>query len=205
MNYNYNCLKEFYKANKIRVTEGFLQKEPRQVSKLIEICNYKRPKNILEIGFNGGYISEIFLENSNANVYSFDIGDHLHQYLKYGKEFINTKYPNRHTLIFGDSRKTVPTFIKNNQHIKFDIIFINGNHDYPIVYTDIFNCKALAHKTTVLVVNDVMDYELFEESHTIGPTKAWKEFIRTKKIKQLEVHEWSKGRGMVLGYYDLDK
>ncbi len=205
MNYNYNTLEEFYKANKINVTEGFSQQEPRQVSKLIEICNYKRPKNILEIGFNGGHSSEIFLANSNANVYSFDIGDHFHQYLKYGKQFINTKYPNRHTLIFGDSTKTVPTFIKNNQHIKFDIIFIDGGHDYPIAYADILNCKALAHKTTVLIVDDVMNYNIFEAGHTIGPTQAWNKFVREKKIKQLEVHEWSKGRGMVLGYYDLDK
>ena len=63
----------------------------------------------MEIGFNAGHSAELFLSNNkNINVLSFDIGGH--QYVKYGKEFIDNKYPNRHALILGDSVQTVPSF-----------------------------------------------------------------------------------------------
>jgi predicted O-methyltransferase YrrM len=203
MNYNYNTLEEFYAANKINVTEGFSQQEAKQTSNLIRICKQVNPKNILEIGFNGGHSSEIFLQNSNAYVCSFDIGDHFHEYLKYGKQFINTRYPDRHTLVFGDSTKTVPNYSKNHPDIKYDIIFIDGGHDYPIAYADMLNCKNLAHKDTILIVDDIVRTSSLEAGHTIGPTKAWSQFKNANIIKELELHEWNKGRGMCVGKYNL--
>jgi hypothetical protein len=49
---------------------------------------------------------------------------------------IDITYPNRHRLIIGDSRITVADYLKNNKTTTFDIIFIDGGHDYNITKAD---------------------------------------------------------------------
>jgi hypothetical protein len=113
MDFNNNTLDLFFKKNKIIIDEGSCGNVPNQYNELIKLCKQTNPLNIMEIGFNAGHSSELFLNNSNAYIYSFDIGDHFNSYLKYGKMFINRKFPNRHTLIFGDSRESVIKFHNN--------------------------------------------------------------------------------------------
>ena len=75
------------------------------IKKILENNNIK---NILEIGFNAGHSSCLFLEfNKNCNVLSFDIG--LHDYFKVGIEYIREKFNSRNYLfIIGNSNITVP-------------------------------------------------------------------------------------------------
>ena len=74
----------------------------------------------MEIGFNAGHSSELFLKYTSAHVTSFDLGEH--PYVSHAKEYIDA-YPGRHSLIIGDSTVTVPKCIG-----KYDIIFIDGGH-----------------------------------------------------------------------------
>jgi predicted O-methyltransferase YrrM len=202
MNFNYNSLDEFYNKNKILVTEGYCKNILNQYDELIKICNKVNPVNILEIGFNGGHSSELFLKNSKAYIYSFDIGEHFNEYLKYGKIFLNHKYPNRHTLVFGNSNQTIPKFANNNPNIKFDIIFIDGGHDYDVALSDILNCSVLSHPNSVLIVDDTIKYNNdWHASYTIGPTKAWNECLNKKIIIEDNSYDWAPGRGMSVGKY----
>ena len=110
-----------------------------------------------EIGFNAGHSSELFLkQRGDIEVYSFDIMDH--SYTAYSKEYIDIKYPNRHRLIEGNSVETVPLFFSSNDHLQLDLIFIDGGHDYEVVYNDINNMSAFAHFDTILIIDD-MGYE----------------------------------------------
>ena len=115
----------------------------------------KSIKNILEIGFLAGHSADMFLKlNESVVVHSFDnIG---FQSVAAGKKYIDQLYPERHILIKGDSKESLPKFIKTN-NIKFDIILIDGGYDYDTVISDITNCKNLATSDTILIVNNVLN------------------------------------------------
>lgn len=111
-------------------------------------------KIIGEIGFNAGHSSVLFLESSKkVLVYAFDIM--RHNYVLCGKEFVDTHFPGRHTLIPGNSKESVPQFHKENPSIKFDMIFIDGGHRYEDAYSDIVNMKELSHKDTYVIIDDL--------------------------------------------------
>lgn len=148
-------LEDYIKSKGYQITEGHShQKNTGQVEffkTLLKDNSYIRL--IGEVGFNAGHSSEAFLKaNEDFKVISFDIVDH--DYTLIGKEYIDFKYPNRHRLIPGNSLKSIPNFSKRNPDIVFDLIFIDGGHQYHIAKRDIFNFKPLATKNTIVLIDD---------------------------------------------------
>ena len=179
--------------------EGNSQQIPQQVTDLINLTNQTNI-NVMEIGFNAGHSAEIFLKNNKTlKLVSFDLGEH--NYVIPANRYLNTIYPNRHHLIMGDSRVTIPIFIKNNKDTKFDFIFIDGGHDYEVAKTDIENCFHLAHKDTIVALDDTVFRPDWEAGYTIGPTKAWTEQLQQNKIIELNKKDYDFGRGMSWGKY----
>jgi predicted O-methyltransferase YrrM len=180
--------------------EGYSQQVPQQVEDLIILTN-KPNINVMEIGFNAGHSAELFLKNNNTlKLTSFDLG--THNYVETAKEYIDCMFPNRHTLILGDSTITVPLYIENNkENTKFDIIFIDGGHTYEIAQKDIDNCFNISHKDTIVILDDTMFTKEWELGYTIGPTETWKEHLEQKKIVELGRKDYSLGHGMSWGKY----
>jgi predicted O-methyltransferase YrrM len=179
---------------------GNVQQTDIQISKLLEILTEIKPLKIMEIGFNAGHSSEIFLKNTNADVVSFDIVSDAFPYTMYGKRYLDTLYPNRHILIKGNSTITVPQY-----NDLFDIIFIDGCHDYNVVKLDLENCKRLAHENTIVIIDDTIYKNDWVMDYSIGPTKAWLEQIEQNKIEQIDYIDIIKGKGMSWGKYNLNK
>jgi predicted O-methyltransferase YrrM len=192
-------LVNYLKEKQCIIEEGNCLNVNRQTMILQTLSFNPKINNILEIGFNAGHSADLFLNtNDSCNVTSFDIG--YHSYCKIGKEFIDKKYPNRHKLIFGDSTKTIPSF---NTDIKYDLIFIDGGHEYQISKADLLNCKRFAHNDTIVIMDDTIYKKDWIREWTIGPTKAWQEGIKSGLISELSNAEFEIGRGMSWGKYNL--
>jgi len=203
MNNNYNSeynITNYLNSKGFYHFEGHSQLNPPQVEDLIILTN-KPNIHVMEIGFNAGHSAEVFLKNNKDLILtSFDLG--IHNYVNTAKEYIDTAYPNKHTLILGDSRITVPQYIENN-NTKFDVIFIDGGHDYAIAKSDMENCFHLAHKDTIVMLDDTMFTPGWEQHYTIGPTKTWIEHLEQNKITEITRNDYSPGKGMSWGKYNF--
>ena len=82
----------------------------------------------------------------------------------------------------------MPDLLK--KELIFDLIFIDGSHEYKDVITDLEICSKLSDKDTLVILDDVY-YEKDKDglssvdNHNLGPTKAWNEF----KLKNLVIED----------------
>ena len=191
-----NTLDDFYSMYKIKLIEGNVQQYDDQSKYLYDYS--KNVERILEIGFNAGHSSELFLKsNPNITVTSLDIG--FWYYCKFGKEFLNRKYPNRLNVIFEDSKK-MSTVIKD----KYDLIFIDGNHSYDYALSDLKNTRNFSHRQTYIILDDVEKNKDFQRPYNFGPTQAWEELINEGVIKEVDYVRFDKARGCAVGMFIFD-
>jgi hypothetical protein len=117
---------------------------------------------ILEIGFNAGHSSLLFLlSNPTSKIQLFDLG--CHSYSKPCFDYLNKLFPNRLFILWGDSTITCPQFVdmkKNidNTNILHDnpmLIHIDGGHTKDILESDMSNMKKVANKDTIVIVDDI--------------------------------------------------
>jgi len=175
--------------------EGYSQQVPNQVKDLIELS--KSAITAMEIGFNAGHSAEVFLQNNpELTLTSFD--ENTHNYVSSGKEYIDLTYPNRHSLFLGNSVVSVPEYINNNPGKVFDLIFIDGGHDYDVAIADLENCRKLAKNDTIVILDDTL---FTGEGLNYGPTKAWLTQVNSGKITEMGRVLYEPGRGMAWGKY----
>ncbi|MEU7474414.1 class I SAM-dependent methyltransferase [Lentzea sp. NPDC042327] len=152
-----------------------------QVLYLMYLARARKATRIAEIGFSIGFSSIAFLESSPAaQVTSFEIHDETPA--KSAKEFIDSRYPGRHQLVYGDSTQTVPAFQAPPTSDGFDLVFIDGAHEYPSVKADIANARRLAKPGATIVVNSMTPWFKWG----IGPTTAWDEAVQDDVVTPLE-------------------
>jgi len=180
--------------------EGYSGQFPAEPIILSHFASRPHVKEIMEIGFNAGHSSEtMLLANPSANITSFDIA--RVKAIEYGKTYIDNTFPGRHALVRGDSCKTVFEYKRNNPNKRFDLIFIDGGHTYDVAKVDIVHSSGLAHKDTIVVVDDVMYVPDWHAGWTIGPTKVWDEGKRCGEIHELGKLADRPGIGLVWGKY----
>ena len=107
-----------------------------------------------EIGFNAGFSSFAFLSASpDTRVVSFDLGEHA--YTRTAKKLIDKKFPGRHTLVCGDSTKTLPDYKAKHPDLYFDLAFIDGGHDYEVAKADIVNMRSFCTAKSAVIIDDL--------------------------------------------------
>ena len=194
-----NKLNEFLKNDGIQsITEGHIGECPEYVIALFNLVN--NSTNIvdaIEIGMNSGHSAVSMLSGSwQLNLVSFDLGSH--NYVLSAKRFIDTYFPGRHTLIIGNSMTTINNYA-NITDRKYDLIFIDGGHDKNCCYSDLVNCKRLAHSSTLIILDDYVEESVGR--HNIGPKTSWDKLVSMKFIEQIKVVYFGNNRGFVCGNY----
>jgi glycosyltransferase involved in cell wall biosynthesis len=132
--------------------------EPQEMSKFlnkrINLFSYsQKSHSIMEIGFNAGHSCLLYLlSNPTSKIQIFDLG--VHRYTRPCFEYLSYQFPNRMSIEFGDSRRTVPSYIAGNIGKVFDMIHIDGGHDECVVKADILNSIQLSDSKTVIISDD---------------------------------------------------
>lgn len=147
---------------------------------LRNVARLTEAERIAEIGFNVGFSSLAFLESGpEVTVVSFEL-DRRHA-VELAKEFVDDRYPGRHELVIGNSLQTVPAYADEKPGT-FDLVFVDGGHEYDVASADIRNACRLARPGGILVVDDLTPWHLWGA----GPSQAWYEAIENGFIEPLE-------------------
>lgn len=111
-------------------------------------------KKVAELGLNGGHwMTNLFQNCVNLqHVVSFDINHH--RYTAVAVEYFTRFQKNRFSFIEGDSLLSIPKYSSENPNMKFDLIYVDGNHTYSYCLQDIINFRAMATSDTVLWIDD---------------------------------------------------
>jgi len=148
------------------------------VATIQDICDKTNPSSILELGFNRGTSSLMWLMCSSAKLVSTDRYEKLKSV-----ELIQSEFPNRFEFVHINHDDLLDK--KNEWCDKFDLIFIDGGHQFKDVYRDIVNSLKL--NPTYIALDDY-----YHPAHQSDIQKAVKE-VNLEIIK-----EYKTGGGQVL-------
>lgn len=110
---------------------------PHSVRCLREIVEIVKPTSIFEIGLNMGWSSAMWLELSNAEVVSCDIS--YKDETVNAATFLEEKYNGR----FKYANRLEKEKFDLSVNKKFDLVFIDGGHEYDDVVVDLKLCIEL--------------------------------------------------------------
>lgn len=110
-------------------------------------------KTILETGFHKGISAAFFLDTRpDIQMVSFDI--FWFDYTRKSKLFLDLAFPDRHLLLAGNSITSVPTFFRMNSSYMPDMVFIDGGHEAPVPYMDIYQILKHVKENTWIIIDD---------------------------------------------------
>lgn len=144
---------------------------------------YREIKSILEIGTFDGITSTIIAKLfPNANILTLDLEDNDLQF----KNSYNRDDPEKRKLFIKDRNKRLSKFNNiefkqiNSLYLtidyprtkKFDLIWIDGAHGYPVVCSDITNAISLSGDNTIIMCDDIWK-ELKKNDKIYSSVAAW--------------------------------
>ena len=110
---------------------------------------------------------------------SLDFFDH--SYASKCLKFTKDRYGDKFNYIVGDSKDTLDSLIKDSK--VYDLIFIDGCHEYSGVKSDLDRCLKLCHENTVIIMDDLVPFKKWGKD----VVKIWNEYIENNKIIPLNV------------------
>lgn len=149
-------------------------------------------KNILETGFHVGLSAATMMDiRDDILVTSFDI--FWFDYTRKAKLLLDIFYPGRNSLIAGNSVNTLPTFFKQFPSYQPDLVFIDGGHEHPVPYIDIYYILGHVQPGTWVIIDDYCT-----EHGSQGVISAVNSFVDSKVIEDYIIYT-SQDRGWLVG------
>lgn len=155
-------------------TDGMWQ-IPSQINNLLKFLSNKTIDNYLDIGTYNGYthvLIKSILEKNNKNIETTTIDP----FNFINNELIETFNVNKITTTSDDP------IIKNNN---YDLVFIDGNHDYSYVKNDFYNVGI---KSKYCVFHDINDMYIKEKCENGGVVTFWNEIKQNYKYLEFTEH-----------------
>ncbi len=138
------------------------------------------PETVLEIGTHIGSSTAAIALGCNAEILTLDIRDVNKEYAQYGMkhspDFMLNSIGANVQFVISDSI----TYM-NNCNLKFDFIFLDGNHDASVVYTEVPIALKLLNSNGVILLHDYYPNgrPINEKGNVIhGPYKAIQRLIQ---------------------------
>lgn len=172
-------------------TRNSWQLEPEMVAKQKNLLALARslpargadgqPLRILEVGFNAGHsVCLMLLANPSARVVAFDLCEH--GYTQPCAEALRRHFgAHRLELYAGPSTETLPAYRAQHPDAVFDLLHIDGGHQYRVALSDMENCWRLARGAlgprSVVVLDD---------TDITGVRAVWSDFLAAGRVL-----EWS--------------
>ena len=153
--------------------------------------------------FLQGHSAFIWLNsNSNTKLYSFDIGEH--NYTRPSVQLLQSMFPGRLHIKYGDSRWTLPEFYRIHPEVTCDLIVIDGGHYHNVPFKDLQNFREMASQTNLIILDDQPGPYYFKDSIDL----MWKEMVGSGMVKELftcmsdiKLATLEREKGLTLGKY----
>jgi len=148
-------------------------------------------KQILETGFHMGMGTATMLDvRPDISVLSFDI--FWFEYTRRAKLLLDISYPERNILIAGNSVCSIPSFLKQCPIYQPDFVFIDGGHERPVPYLDLYLILKHIKPGTPVMIDDYC-----VEHGSAGVIEAVNEFIKMNILVEAKGYKCN-DRGWVM-------
>jgi predicted O-methyltransferase YrrM len=152
-----------------------IEQKPEEFEKLLDLLDSKKSKKYaLEIGSNFGGTAYA-LCHLFENVITLDIKHH-ENFDRIKSEFNNYNY------IIGDSTSIDIIKLFENMNIKFDFIFIDGDHTYDGVKSDYENFKRFLSNEGIIGFHDIIESEI-NKTFSNQVDILWRELSFGEKVE----------------------
>ena len=185
-------LHKFYnEINKLPTKMGSIV-PPQQKFLINYLQDNPNIKQVLETGFHKGLSAAVMMtarediEVSSVDILWFD-------YTRRAKLLLDIYYPQRHLLLAGNSVNSLPVFFKRFPHYKPDLVFIDGGHERPVPFIDLYFILKNIPEGTHIIVDDYC-----KEHGEGGVIEAVDEFIANGYIENIKVYA-ARDRGWISG------
>jgi predicted O-methyltransferase YrrM len=186
------ALEEFInRIQSLPIRVGSINKAQQEFIQIF-LKEHPEVKNILETGFHVGVSAACMLAvRPDIIVTSFDI--FWFDYTRRAKLFLDIAFPGRNNLIAGNSINTLPTFFNTFPTYNPDFVFIDGGHERPIPYIDLWYILNHVRPGTWVMIDDYC-----EEHGSQGVIEAVNTIIKDGILTDTMAYK-SYDRGWVFG------